>query len=79
MRIVYKKNKLMEGLFGWNIFLDNLISTNWFPDPLILQMNEILLKSNHDLFHSIDMIHHVVNKIDHIFVVYLSDILLFSG
>ena len=61
MYIIYKSKKLVEGLFSWNIFSNNLIYTNWLPEPLIIWFNELLLNSNNALLHIFDMIHYDVD------------------
>ena len=54
------------GFFSWNIFLDQLIYTNWLLHRLIIWLNELLLESNHTLFHIFDILHHAVHYIFHI-------------
>ena len=79
MCIVYKVNKLAEGLFSFNILSNQLIYTNWFLHPIILWFDELLLNSNHDFYHRVDMLHHGVHYIFHILCCRCSDILMLSG
>ena len=61
-----KGKELGVGFFSLIIFLNQLIYTNLLIDPLILQFNEIILNSNHVLFHRVDTIYHTFHYICHI-------------
>ena len=57
---------LVKFPFSWNIYIYEFININIFLDPLIIWLNEIILKSNHALFHRVGTLHHGIYDIFHI-------------
>ena len=54
------------GFFCYNIFSNQLVYMNWLLHPPIIRFNELLLESNHYIFHRVDILHRVANYICHI-------------